>query len=123
MEPVEAALIGLPDATNETIATRFSACALSFSRLAQICSASYYPHSDQVTLSTIQDEFGRFRVWSGSIGAHRVGRVSLDHRLREASHMYKRVTDLLDELRSTLEECKGLNLPILYSLQPIHYSL
>ena len=95
-------LIGLPSAS--TIASRYNTCATSFSRLSQLCSKSDYSFSDQVAPSAVQDEFGRFRVWAGNIGAHRTGRVSLDYRLREASHMYQRVTDLLDELNATLKE-------------------
>jgi hypothetical protein len=96
-------LIGLP-AASSTIASRFNTCATSFARLSQLCDKPDYKYGDQVKASEVQDEFGRFRVWAGNIGARRTGRVSLDYRLREASHMMHRVTDLLDELNSTLKE-------------------
>ncbi|KAI5779860.1 hypothetical protein DFH27DRAFT_489111, partial [Peziza echinospora] len=49
-----------------------------------------------------QDELGRFMVWAGNMGAHRVGRMSLDNKLREASHIQKAVTGLLKELAECL---------------------
>lgn len=52
----------------------------------------------------LRDEFGRFRVWAGNAGAHRTGRVSLDYRLREASHIHAELTKLLGELNRALEK-------------------
>ena len=43
-------------------------------------------------------------MWAGNAGAHRTGRVSLDYRLREASHVYKELTNLLGELTKKLED-------------------
>lgn len=39
-----------------------------------------------------------------SIGAHRSGRISLDYRLREATHMREGVLDLLKDLEDNLHE-------------------
>jgi hypothetical protein len=58
------------------------------------------------TFIRIPDEFGRFKVWSSNIGAHRSGRSSLDYRLRDASHLRKRVLELLDDLKSSLNDGK-----------------
>jgi hypothetical protein len=55
-------------------------------------------------LAVARDELGRLRVWAGNVGAHRVGRISLDSRLREAPHMRNRVVDLLEDLRSSLQD-------------------
>lgn len=54
--------------------------------------------------SKIDDELARFKVWSGNSGAHRSGRASLDHRLRDASGVRRQVLRLLDDLQETLEE-------------------
>jgi hypothetical protein len=53
---------------------------------------------------TIQESLGRFRLWVGNIGAHRRGRSSLDYKLREASHIRDRVLELLQSLKSVLQE-------------------
>lgn len=37
-------------------------------------------------------------------GAHRTGRVSLDYKLREASHVHAKVIDLLTDLNRSLQE-------------------
>lgn len=112
-------LIGLP--TTSTIASRYNTCATSFTQLNQLCIKPDYNYAEQVAPSAVQDEFGRFRVWAGNIGAHRTGRVSLDYRLREASHMYQRVTELLDELNTTLKE--GMKLYIFLKFTPFLVSL
>lgn len=57
----------------------------------------------------IIDEFGRFKIWASNIGAHRSGRSSLDYRLRDASHIQKRVLELLEDLGQSLEEGKPQN--------------
>ncbi|KAI1270285.1 hypothetical protein F5Y18DRAFT_9217 [Xylariaceae sp. FL1019] len=51
-----------------------------------------------------QDEFARFKLWSGNIGAHRKGHSSLDWRLRDASNMKDLVTNLLVDLNQTLHD-------------------
>ncbi|KAI1429727.1 hypothetical protein F5Y12DRAFT_333535 [Xylaria sp. FL1777] len=55
------------------------------------------------------DEFARFKLWTGNIGAHRRDRSSLDWRLRDASHLRDLVVNLLTDLKSTLHDV----LPIL----------
>lgn len=53
----------------------------------------------------VRDQLGQFRVWAGNMGAHhRGGRMSLDHKLEEASHIRSAVTELLEELNGTLTE-------------------
>lgn len=76
--------------------------------------------ADQRTKSKLSpgvllDELGRFRVWSGNIGAHGQGKISLDYRLREASHLRDRVIELLRSLRAVLADIlsivKGEKIP------------
>ena len=61
-----------------------------------------------LTPKSLQDELGRFRLWCGNIGAHRHGRSSLDHRLREASHVKIRVVELLQRIQSLLGEIDAI---------------
>lgn len=83
-----------------SIATQYLRCDNSFHELLQVLETS----NDQAFAQRILDEFGRFRVWAGNSGAHRVGRVSLDYRLREASHLHEELVELLEELNKNLEE-------------------
>ena len=80
-----------------TIGSQYAICEKSFHKFFQ-------NYNDQAIAQRLLDEFGRFRVWAGNVGANRTGRVSLDYRLREASHIYTRLTELLEELNKVLEE-------------------
>jgi hypothetical protein len=51
----------------------------------------------------IQEAFGRFRVWTGNLGALAKGHSALDWRLRDADVMRSTVLSLLVELQNTLE--------------------
>lgn len=57
----------------------------------------------------ILDEFARFKLWAGNIGAHRTGRSSLDWRLRDASHLRDLVVNLLTDLKNALQD--GMCIP------------
>ncbi|EWG41493.1 hypothetical protein FVEG_03599 [Fusarium verticillioides 7600] len=92
-----------------TIADHVSACLQEFNSL---CSSptiweNGIPDSDaqsDVSLLKLQNELGRFKVWSGNIGAHQKGRSSLDHRLRDASNIRDQVVELLEDLKESLKD-------------------
>ncbi|KAL9618857.1 MAG: hypothetical protein Q9160_006447 [Pyrenula sp. 1 TL-2023] len=65
-------------------------------------------HQHQILLENVPDEFGRFRIWCGNIGAHKNGRSSLDYRLRNASHVKHRVLSLLDDLIDVLKDATAI---------------
>lgn len=93
-------------AASSTIAARCGACSGSFRKLSStihLMSSNSHYH-EQVSESLVQDELGRFRVWLANLGAHRSGRVSLDYRLREASHMRQSVLELLNDLEENLSD-------------------
>jgi len=46
-------------------------------------------------LSPVKNEEIRFKTWAGNLGAHHVGKSSLDYRLRQASHLQDQVIYLL----------------------------
>ncbi|KAI1369758.1 hypothetical protein F5Y08DRAFT_291266 [Xylaria arbuscula] len=54
------------------------------------------------------DEFARFKLWAGNIGAHRRGRSSLDWRLRDASHLRDLVINLLKDIKNTLHDALSM---------------
>ncbi|KAG5812804.1 hypothetical protein H9Q74_004141 [Fusarium xylarioides] len=61
-----------------------------------------------ISLLKLQNELSRFKVWSGNIGAHKKGRSSLDHRLRDASNIRDQVAELLEDLRESLKDAKDI---------------
>lgn len=54
----------------------------------------------------IDNERGRFRIWSGNLGALQQSFASLDYRLRESPVMLSSVCKLLEQLRSNLADSK-----------------
>ncbi|KAF2866630.1 hypothetical protein BDV95DRAFT_584351 [Massariosphaeria phaeospora] len=68
----------------------------------------------------LEDEFGRFRVWSGNLGALQKGHSSLDYRLRDSPLLSSNTLKLLQELHENLSEANailsGSRLP--YEQQP-----
>jgi hypothetical protein len=63
----------------------------------------------------ISDALGRFKIWSSNIGAHRTGKRSLDHRLRDASHLKEQVLRLLTSLTDNLGDGKYIPKPVMMS--------
>jgi hypothetical protein len=62
----------------------------------------------EISLQTVHDELGRFRVWAGNIGAlqNAKSRHSLDYRLRDAPQIQKQVVRILVRLRDSLRRGK-----------------
>jgi hypothetical protein len=87
-----------------TISCYVVTCLNTFNILCHVLSKSDHEIQDQIQLADVEDELGRFRIWSGNIGAHRRGRSSLDYRLRDASHISRRVIGLLQDLNETLRD-------------------
>ncbi|KAI5849907.1 hypothetical protein BZA05DRAFT_339219 [Tricharina praecox] len=81
------------------IALQHRDCLQSFSELLQLTVLQYH-----AILPAIQEQFARFRVWAENVGAHRVGRVSLDYRLREAADVKAMVIELLSDLNEALKD-------------------
>ncbi|KAK4447202.1 hypothetical protein QBC34DRAFT_410087, partial [Podospora aff. communis PSN243] len=88
------------DASADSIASRVARALSSFRELAGPASALDF--SEPWIHRRLQDENTKFRVWSGSIGAHKTGTGSFDYRLRDSSHIRKQVKDLVDELCTLL---------------------
>ena len=75
---------------------------------------------EQIDQESLEDEFGRFRVWSGNLGALQQGHSSLDHRLRDSPLLSGNALKFLEELNHNLDEAfaivSGNRLP--YEEQP-----
>ncbi|EME79157.1 uncharacterized protein MYCFIDRAFT_34701 [Pseudocercospora fijiensis CIRAD86] len=55
----------------------------------------------------LEEEYGRFRVWTGNLAAHReVGSRSLEYRLKDSENLRIRVLSLLGDLLIELQDCK-----------------
>ena len=80
----------------------------SLSRLCrnQFCDILGLPSGCQT--QRISDDYGRFQIWAGNIGALRTGLSSLDDRLsmKEASPMVTRLKMVLSDLNASLVEGK-----------------
>jgi hypothetical protein len=99
----------IPTTYNMAIAGGVAVCLEAFQQLSTAESQGKQIDNHAALLPRISDEFGRFKVWSSNIGAHRSGRSSLDYRLRDASHIQKRVLELLEDLNRSLEEGEFIN--------------
>jgi len=64
--------------------------------------------ASKASLPLVIDQLGRLQVWAAHSGAHRAetSKLSLDYRLREASHMHSRISGFLAELDRDLHQGK-----------------
>jgi hypothetical protein len=60
--------------------------------------------TDSVDYDGFQDEIGRFRVWSGNLGALQKGHSSLDYRLRDSPLLSTNALKFLKELEDNINE-------------------
>lgn len=101
-------LLGMASKPMGTIAAHVITCINSFNRLRSLLQTPNCLFQDQIPLSAVVDELGRFRVWSGNIGGLQTGPASLDYRLREASHVRQQVIKLLADLNFALQEASSI---------------
>lgn len=89
----------------EDVETLSRRCMRSFDIL--IASLASYPkESEQCVLQTaIENDFARFKIWCGNLGALQRGRSSLDVRLRGSSIMRDTVLKFLGQLEESLDQC------------------
>lgn len=59
---------------------------------------------EQLDQEALEDEFGRFRVWSGNLGALQKGHSSLDYRLRDSPLLSGNTLRFLEELNQNIDE-------------------
>lgn len=80
--------------------------------LRRLC--SLFESQDQPSQSLVQSYLARFKLWAGSLGAHRTsGSRSLEYRLRDASSIRKHLLSLLKELKDiVVKEGKYITLEL-----------
>ena len=70
------------------ISDRHFECFASFTKLVSAVEKSDRAFEDQAPTQAVLNEFDRYKVWAGNMGAAHFGKrypISLDYRLREAS--------------------------------------
>ncbi|KAL8887097.1 MAG: hypothetical protein Q9192_006374 [Flavoplaca navasiana] len=81
-------------------------CLRSFGELLKLVNAPRYNYKDEVSAASWIDELGRLQIWAGNVGAHQTGSSSLEFRLRDSSHIWDEVTNLLTDLERLLAEAQ-----------------
>lgn len=77
--------------------------AANLSSLGRLC--ELFESQAQPSRFLAQSYLARFKLWAGSLGAHRTsGTRSLEYRLRDASSIRKHIVSLLQELKGLVEE-------------------
>lgn len=61
-------------------------------------------HNNEVPGPLWLEQLGRLRIWSANIAAHQTTQASLDHRLRDASHIKIQIVNLLRSIEHRIEE-------------------
>ena len=97
----------------------------AFQTLSHALSTGDGAWDESVDRDALDDETGRFRVWSGNLGALQLGHSSLDYRLRDSPLLSGNALKFLQELQENLNEAfaivSGARLP--YEQQSKHHSL
>lgn len=77
---------------------------LAFQNLTNVLETSNGKWAGLIDSEALQDEVGRFRVWSGNLGALQKGHSSLDYRLRDSPLLSSNALKLLKELEENINE-------------------
>ncbi|KAL9037437.1 MAG: hypothetical protein Q9214_005706, partial [Letrouitia sp. 1 TL-2023] len=86
-------------------------CILVFEKLIDAVQHPAQDLGDQIPLKDVQEEFSKYKIWAGNVGAAHSGKryeISLDYRLREASFLRDQVLRLLKNLNQKLENASSL---------------
>ncbi|ORY02184.1 hypothetical protein BCR34DRAFT_667757 [Clohesyomyces aquaticus] len=93
------------------ISDSHSKCYIAFESLVEALDRPSRDFSTQLPPKSIREEFDKYRIWAGNVGAPHSGRrydISLDYRLREASFLKKQILDLLNSLEEKLKRTASL---------------
>ena len=86
-------------------------CFLAFENLIDAIQHPARDLGDQIPLKDVEEEFGKYKIWAGNVGAAHSGKsyeISLDYRLREASFLGHQILRLLKTLNEKLENASSL---------------
>lgn len=86
----------------DDIGSLANSCASHFEKLKQSLQTSNNDYKKQMSASAIENEYARYRIWTGNLGALQRGRSSLDTRLRDSIILRAAVLKFLYQLRDGL---------------------
>jgi hypothetical protein len=91
-----------------------------FQDLSHVLATSDGKWTDSIDYDGLLDEIGRFRVWSGNLGALQKGHSSLDYRLRDSPLLSTNALKFLKELEDNITEAIAIvgEVRLPYELQP-----
>lgn len=88
------------------ISDSHAGCILTFKDLINTTQHPVRNFGDQIPLEDVKEEFSKYKVWAGNVGAAHSGKryeISLDYRLREASFLRDQVLSLMKVLKENLK--------------------
>ena len=83
-----------------------TSCWKLFERCSQVNSTTLSSSDVDLQKTLVDHEYGKFKVWCGSLGVRQSGHASLDWRLKDADMMAHEILVMLRELEDDLGECK-----------------
>jgi hypothetical protein len=81
-----------------------TSCASCFDTLTRSLRTSSDEFKKQMMPMAIENEYGRFRIWAGNLGALQRGRSSLDARLRDSVVLRVAALKFLGQLQDSLSK-------------------
>lgn len=92
----------------QTIVECHNRCESSFLNLIDALGNPVRDFGEQLSLAFVKEEYGRFKVWRGNVGAHHSisRRISLDYRLRDSKFYRDKIVHHLHDLSAALNNCK-----------------
>lgn len=81
---------------------------LAFQQLSEALNSGSEKWATSINYEALEDEIGRFRVWSGNLGALQKGHSSLDYRLRDSPLLSSNALRFLKELEENINEANAV---------------
>ncbi|KAF2737056.1 hypothetical protein EJ04DRAFT_431748, partial [Polyplosphaeria fusca] len=91
--------------TQRSLGTSSIACAQLFNKLTTTLQDPECQRRSALSHTGVDDQYGRFRIWGGNLGAFQrlPASSSLDHRLRESPKVAEQIHELLEDLQDSIE--------------------
>lgn len=83
-----------------------TSCWKIFESCSRIPDTTLSPQDADLRTSLVDQEYGRFKVWCGSLGVRQSGHASLDWRLKDAEMVENETFIMLKDLEDDLGQCE-----------------
>jgi hypothetical protein len=93
------------------VSDAYAKCYFAFGNLIDAIHHPVRDFEDQIPLKDVQEEFDKYKIWAGNVGAAHSGKryeISLDYRLREASFFKNQVLSILATLDEKIASAASL---------------